>query len=221
MARLLAGRLPGRADFPAGIPSLVLIPLALVPIAINTVPWAQLVLRAEQFLGIRELPLWLASIGVGGTVVLLSGVFLLVQATPRLLLSQVAQVALLPLIATAAVDVEMSGEVGRAFDLTPVAERLSELQFNGRPVAMLGIDPSSYAFSGRLRNTPTVLADKQSALDWAHANAGGTVIAPFNGSVLRLVRQPVFAAQQGARWIAFWPVQTIIETRGAVLAEQS
>jgi hypothetical protein len=221
IARLFAGRLPGRADFPAGIPSLFLIPLALVPIAINTVPWAQLVLRVQQFVGNRELPLWLASVGVGGTVVMLSGVFLLVQATPRLLLSRVAQVALLPLIVAAAVDVEMSGELGRAFDLTPVAERVSALQSNGAPVAMLGIDPAGYAFPGRLRQTVAVLADEQSALDWAKTHAGGTVIAPFAGSVLRLVRQPAFAAQQGANWIAFWPAQTIIETGGAVLAESA
>jgi hypothetical protein len=221
IARLLAGRLPGRADFPAGIPSLFLVPLALVPIAINTVPWAQLMLRVEQVLGIRGLPLWLASVGVGGSVVVLSGIFLLVQATPRLLLSRVAQVALLPLIAAAGVDVELSGECGRAFDLTPVAERISELQSAGSAVAMLGVDPSSYAFAGRLRQTPTVLTDGQSALDWAHGHAGGTVIAPFAGSVLRLVRPPAFAAQQGAEWIAFWPVQTIIESGGAVLGEGS
>jgi hypothetical protein len=220
IARLLAGRLPGRADFPAGIPSLFLIPLALVPIAINTVPWAQLVVRAQQFLGTGKLPLWLASIGVGGTVVVLGGVFLLVQATPRLLLSRVAQVALLPLILAAAVTLEMTGELGRSFDLMPVAARISALQSNDAPVAVLAIDPSTYAFAGRLKQPLTVLSTEQSALDWAHEHADGTVIAPFHGSVLRLLRQPGFAAQQGASWVAFWPAQTIMETGGAALRER-
>jgi hypothetical protein len=220
IARLLAGRLPGRADFPAGFPSLPLIPLALVPIAINTAPWAQLGLRAHQFLGIRELPLWLASIGVGGTVVVLSGVFLLVQATPRLLLSRVAQVALLPVILSAAVSLELSGELGRAFDLTPVAERISELQSRGTPVAVLGIDPSTYAFPGRLAQPLTALSNAQSALGWAREHADATIVAPFRGSVLHLLRQPAFAAQQGASWVAFWPAQTIIDTGGAVLEER-
>lgn len=220
IARLLAGRLPGRADFHAAIPGLPLILLGLVPVAINTVPWAQLASRAHQFIGIEELPIWPASIGLGGTLVLLGGVFLLIQATPRLMLSRTAQVALLPVILAGAVALEMTGALGRAFDLSPVAARLAELQSRSAPVAVLGIDPSVYAFPGRLEQPLADLATADTALAWARAHPDGTILAPFRGSVLHLIRQPSYAAPQGKSWFAFWPAETVLETGGAVLAER-
>jgi len=50
--------------------------------------------------------------------------------------------------------------------------------------------------------------------------AAHRVIPVGHGSILHLLRQPAFVAQQGAAWIAFWPVQTVLETGGAVLAER-
>ena len=217
IARLLAGRLPGRADFHAGIPGLPLILLGLVPVAINTVPWAQLASRARQLIGIEELPIRPASIGVGGTLVLLGGVFLLIQGTPRLMLSRAAHVALLPMILAGAVIVEMTGALGGAFDLGPVAARLAELQSRSAPVAVLGIDPSVYAFPGRLEQPLADLATADTALEWARAHPDGTILASFRGSVLHLMHQPSYAAPQGPSWIAFWPAETVLETEGAVL----
>lgn len=217
IARLLAGRLPGRADFHAGIPGLPLILLGLVPVAINTVPWAQLASQARQLIGIEELPIWPASIGVGGTLVLLGGVFLLIQGTPRLMLSRAAHIALLPMILAGAVILEMAGALGGAFDLGPVAARLAELQSRSAPVAVLGIDPSVHAFPGRLEQPLADLATADTALEWARAHPDGTILAPFRGSVLHLMRQPSYAAPQGASWIAFWPAETVLETGGAVL----
>ncbi len=219
IARLLAGRLPGRADFHAGLPGLPLILLGLVPVAINTVPWAQLIARAHQFIGIEALPIWPTSVGVGGTLVLLGGVFLLIQATPRLMLSRTAQVAILPLILAAAVNLEMNGALGRAFDLDPVASRLGSLQAQGAQVAVLGIDPSVYAFPGRLELPLPALAGAQEALVWANAHPDGVIIAPFRGSVLHLPREPSYVAPQGSSWIAFWPARIVLETDGVVLGE--
>jgi hypothetical protein len=220
IARLLAGRLPGRADFHAAVPGLPLVLLGFVPVAINTVPLAQLALRADELFGIEEPPIWIASIGVGGTLVLLGGVFLLAQASPRLMLSRAAQVALLPLILAAAILLEMSGALGRAFDLSPVAARLAQLQSEDRPVALYGIEPSDYVFAGRLERPLYELRGADEALGWARDNPGGMILAPFRGSVLHLIRQPAYAAPQGARWVALWPAEAVTETNAAVLIER-
>ena len=220
IARLLAGRLPGRADFHAAIPGLPLVLLGLVPVAINTVPLAQLAARADELFGIEEPPIWIASIGVGGTLMLLGGVFLLVQASPRLMLSRAAQVALLPMILAAAILVEMSGALGRAFDLSPVAARVAQLQSEGRPVAFLGLEPSSYVFAGRLERPLRALTGADEALDWARDHPDGMILAPFRGSVLHLIHQPAYAAPQGAGWVALWPAETVLSTRAAVLVER-
>ena len=55
----------------------------------------------------------MANVGVGGTLVLLTGVFLLAQASPRLMLSRAAQVAILPMILATAVLVELGGALGQ------------------------------------------------------------------------------------------------------------
>jgi hypothetical protein len=217
IARLLAGRLPGRADFHAAVPGLPLALLGLVPVAINTVPLAQLAARADELFGIKEPPVWIASIGVGGTLVLLAGVFLLAQASPRLMLSRAAQVALLPLILAAAVLLEMSGALGRAVDPSPVAARLAQLQSEGKQVALFGIDPSVYAFPGRLESPLAKLAGPDAALSWSREHPDGMILAPFRGSVLHLVRQPAYAAPQGASWVALWPAETVLGTGAAVL----
>jgi hypothetical protein len=216
----LAGRLPGRADFHAAVPGLPLVLLGLVPVVINTVPLAQLALRADELFGIEEPPIWIASIGVGGSLALLGGVFLLAQASPRLMLSRAAQVALLPLILAAAILLEMSGALGRAFDLSPVAARLAQLQSEDRPVALYGIEPSDYVFAGRLERPAYALRGADEALSWARDHPGGMILAPFRGSVLHLIRQPAYAAPQGARWVAIWPSEAVTETDAAVLTER-
>jgi hypothetical protein len=218
IARLLAGRLPGRADFHAGIPALPLALLGALPIVVNTAPWAQLASRARQLAGL-ELPIWLADLGVGGGMLLLGGTFLLIQGTPRLMLSRAAHIALLPAVLSAALSWEMAGAVGRAFDLRPMAARIAELQSRQAPVALFGIDPSDYAFAGRLEQPLLAFASQNEVLGWARQHPDGAVLAPFDGSVLHLPRQPSYAAPQGARWVAVWPASTIVETDGAVLAE--
>jgi hypothetical protein len=216
IARLLAGRLPGRADFHAGIPALPLALMGALPIVINTVPWAQLAERARQLFG-TEIPIWIADLGVGGGMLLLGGTFLLIQGTPRLMLSRVAHLALLPAVLAAALAWEMTGSVGRAFDLEPLAARLAELESRNAPVAAYGIDPSTYAFAGRLEQPLNPLGSPQEAFDWALAHPGGAILAPFEGSVLHLPRQPSYAAPQGSSWVALWPATTIADTGPALL----
>jgi hypothetical protein len=218
IARLLAGRLPGRADFHAGIPALPLALLGAVPIVVNTVPWAQLANRARELAG-AELPIWLADLGVGGAMLLLGGTFLLIQGTPRLMLSRAAHIALLPTLLSAALAWEMNGAVGRAFDLAPMAARIAELQSRNAPVAAYEINPSNYAFAGRLDQPLAPLATRDEALDWARRHPGGAVLAPVRGSVLHLTRQPSYAAPQGSSWVALWPAQAVLEANGAVLGE--
>jgi hypothetical protein len=219
IARLLAGRLPGRADFHAGIPALPLALLGAASIAINTVPWAQLAGRAQEVAGI-ELPLWIAELSVGGAMIVLAGTFLLIQGTPRRMLSRVAQLALLPAILAAAVAWEMSGSLGRSFDPAPLAARIAELQSRAVPVAVYGLDPSVYVFAGRLEKPLAPLSDAQGALAWAGAHPEGAVLAPFRGSVLHLPSQPSYAAAQGPTWVALWPAAELSAAGAAVLAPQ-
>jgi hypothetical protein len=216
-ARLLAGRLPGRADFHAGIPALPLALLGALPIAINTVPWAQLAGRARELAGV-ELPIWIADVGVGGAMIVLGGTFLLIQGTPRQMLSRVAHLALLPTVLVAAVAWEMAGALGSTLDPGPMAARLSALQSQQVPVAVFG-DPSDYAFAGRLERPLPQLVSIPEALAWARAHPDGAALAPFRGSVLHLQRQPTYAAPQGASWVALWPAGELIASDGAVLEE--
>jgi hypothetical protein len=216
IARLLAGRLPGRADFHAGIPALPLALMGALPIAVNTVPWAQLAERARQLLG-AQIPIWIADLGVGGAMLLLGGTFLLIQGTPRLMLSRVAHLALLPAVLAVALAWEMTGSVGRAFDLDPMAARLAELQSRDVPIAVYGIDPSTYAFAGRLERPLTEVGSSEAAADWARAHPTGAILAPFEGSVLHLARQPSYAAPQGSSWVALWPSATVAETGPGLL----
>ncbi len=218
IARLLSGRLPGRADFHAGVPALPLALIATIPIVINTVPWAQLAPRAEDFGGV-ELPIWIAELGVGGAMVLLGGTFLLIQGAPRLMLSRAAQIAMLPMILAIAVALEMTGALGRAFDLHPIAARVAELQSRDVPVGILALDPSIYAFAGRLEQPLAELASADDALDWVRAHPGSVVLAPFRASVLHLLRQPSYAAPQGPSWVGLWPAEIIVDTQAAVLDE--
>jgi hypothetical protein len=46
------------------------------------------------------------------------------------------------------------------------------------------------------------------------------ILAPFRGSVLHLIRQPAYAAPQGASWVALWPAEAVTETNAAVLIER-
>lgn len=216
IARLLAGRLPGRADFHAGIPALPLALLGAASIAITTVPWAQLAGRAQELAGI-ELPIWIAELSVGGAMIVLAGTFLLIQGTPRRMLSRVAQLALLPAILAAAVAWEMSGSLGRSFDPAPLAARIAELQSRDVPVALYDLDPSAYVFAGRLEKPLAALSDAEGALAWARAHPEGAVLAPFRGSVLHLPRQPSYAAAQGPIWVALWPAAELSAAGAAVL----
>lgn len=218
IARLLAGRLPGRADFHAAIPALPLALVCALPIAINAVPWAQLADLAWRLAGV-ELPIWIADLRASGALLLMAGTFLVIQAAPRVMLSRAAQIAILPMILAGAIGWEMTGALGRAFDLTPIAHRLSELQSRGAPLAVFAIDPSIYTFVGRLERPPVELPDARAALDWARAHPDGVLVAPIRGSVLHLSIQPDFAALQGPRWVALWPARSVVEARGVMLLD--
>ena len=217
IARLLSGQRPGRADYHAVLPGLLLVVLALIPIAINIVPWAQLESRARQLAQLDLLPLWLSAVGVAGSLTLLGGVFLLVQATPRHMLSRAIQVALLPVLLAAAVNIEMLASLKGAFNLSPIAARIARIQAEGGAVAMLGLSAGTYAYPGRLQEPLTPLATPEAALNWAASHPEGVIVAPFRGSVLHLPVQPLFVAPQGAGWVALWPAATVMESRGRVL----
>jgi hypothetical protein len=118
-----------------------------------------------------------------------------------------------------AITLEMTGALGRTFDLRPIAARVAELQSRDVPVGIFALDPSAYAFAGRLEQPLAELAGADGSLDWARTHPGGIVLAPFRASVLHLLRQPSYAAPQGPDWVALWPAETILETNGAVLGE--
>jgi len=128
------------------------------------------------------------------------------------------QLSLLPVLLVTAFNLEFRISLQQFFDLTPVAERIHQLQEEGRPIAFRGRYRGEFNFSGRLEKPLVVLPDSQSALAWSAAHPDGVIVAYFEGSLLRLPEHPLHLGPAGDSWAGLWPSEAVTRSRGAVLS---
>jgi hypothetical protein len=216
-ARILATHSGRAKDFHAAIPGLTALFVCLFFFLLNIVPVAHLN-ALWQDLFAEDLPLWLGGISLGSGMLLLLGSYVLTLLTLQSLQARLLQVALLPVLLSAAVNLEFRTTLHSYFDLDPIAGQIRQLEERGVPVAIAGGYDGAFDFAGRLPRPPVVLTDQAAALAWAAANPQGVVISFFQGGILRLPKRPLFLGNADEYRVAVWPAQTVVETRGEVLA---
>jgi hypothetical protein len=150
----------------------------------------------------------------------LGGGFVLAQLAPRDLLARALQLALLPALLAATLNVEFVVSLRRFFDLEPLAAAIHDLQGAGRPVAVLGAYGGEFDFIGRLDRPLVRLADEGAALTWSAGWPDGVIIARLQGSLLHLPARPLRLGPAGDDWAALWPSSAVQETGGAVLGRR-
>jgi 4-amino-4-deoxy-L-arabinose transferase-like glycosyltransferase len=218
LAGQLLGSHAGRAkDFHAAIPGLTALFVCLFFFLLNIVPVAHLN-ALWQDLFAEDLPLWLGGISLGPGMLLLLGSYGLTLLTLQSLQARLLQVALLPVLLSAAVNLEFRATLHSYFDLDPIASQIRLLESRGVPIAIAGGYDGAFDFAGRLKQPPVVVPDQAAALAWAAANPEGTVISFFQGGILRLPKRPLFLGNADEYRVAVWPAETVIDTQGAVLA---
>lgn len=219
-ARLLTVQANKAVDYHAALPTLPVLLTGLIFFLLNIVPVAHLDAVWRQFVSPAGLPIWLGGTSLISGLVLLGGAYLIGQAAPRALIARMMQLALLPTLVVVSFNIEFAQSLRPFFDLSPLAERIHELQQSGRNVALLGRYRGEYDFLGRLDQPVTVFASAGAALGWAAQNPDGVVLSYFQGGVLRLPLRPLMLGAAGNNWAAFWPAKDVIASNGAVLAQQ-
>jgi hypothetical protein len=96
---------------------------------------------------------------------------------------------------------------------------MRELEDAGQELAVYGPYRGEYDFYGRLVKAPTVLLTAKQAMSWAAAHPRGALVTRFDGSALDLPALPYFRGAARDRWVAIWPTSAVVETNGAVLAD--
>lgn len=219
-ARLLTVQANKPMDYHAALPTLPVLLAGLLFFLLNIVPVAHLDAVWRQFVSPTGLPIWLGGTGLVSGIVLLGGAYLVGQATPRALIARMVQLALLPTLMVVSFNIEFAQSLRPFFDISPLADRIHELQQSGRPVALLGRYRGEYDFLGRLNQPVTVFASAGAALGWAAQNPDGVVLSYFQGGVLRLPIRPLMLGAAGDNWAAFWPADEVVSSNGAVLAQR-
>jgi 4-amino-4-deoxy-L-arabinose transferase-like glycosyltransferase len=219
-ARLLTVQANKPVDYHAALPTLPVLLAGLLFFLLNIVPVAHLDAVWRQFVSPSGLPIWLGGTGLISGLVLLGGAYIVGQATPRALIARMTQLALLPALVVVSFNIEFAESLRPYFDLSPLAERIHELQQSGRGVALLGRYRGEYDFLGRLDQPVTVFANAGAALGWAAQNPDGVVLSYFQGGVLRLPLRPLMLGAAGDDWAAFWPADDVVASNGAVLAQR-
>jgi hypothetical protein len=219
-ARLLTVQANKPMDYHAALPTLPVLLAGLLFFLLNIVPVAHLDAVWRQFVSPAGLPIWLGGTGLVSGIVLLGGAYLVGQATPRALIARMVQLALLPTLMVVSFNIEFAQSLRPFFDISPLADRVHELQQSGRPVALLGRYRGEYDFLGRLDQPVTVFASAGAALGWAAQNPDGVVLSYFQGGVLRLPIRPLMLGAAGDNWAAFWPADEVVSSNGAVLAQR-
>jgi 4-amino-4-deoxy-L-arabinose transferase-like glycosyltransferase len=219
-ARLLTVQANKPVDYHAALPTLPVLLAGLVFFLLNIVPVAHLDAVWRQFVSPSGLPIWLGGTGLISGLVLLGGAYIVGQATPRALIARMTQLALLPTLMVVSFNIEFAQSLRPFFDLSPLAERIHELQQSGRGVAVLGRYRGEYDFLGRLDQPVTVFASAGAALGWAAQNPDGVILSYFQGGVLRLPLRPLMLGAAGDNWAAFWPASDVVASSGAVLAQR-
>jgi hypothetical protein len=223
LALLAAGFLSAHAgkprDFHAAVPGLMALFMCLFFFLLNIVPVAHLDALWREISGFG-LPIWLGGISLAAGITLLAGSYLLTLLTPRGLGARVVQLAMLPLLLQITVNLEFIGNLRPYFDLSPTAQRLAEIQKEGRPVAILGQYDGAFDFIGRLSEPLNVLADRDAAVQWARTHDNGVVLSFFAGSILYLPAQPLYLGNAEDRRAALWSAAAVVSSNGVVLNSQ-
>jgi 4-amino-4-deoxy-L-arabinose transferase-like glycosyltransferase len=219
-ARLLTVQANKPTDYHAALPTLPVLLVGLLFFLLNIVPVAHLDAVWRQFVSPSGLPIWLGGTSLISGLVLLGGAYLVGQAAPRALIARMVQLALLPMLVVVSFNIEFAQSLRPFFDISPLAEKIHELQQSGRKVALLGRYRGEYDFLGRLDQPVTVFASAGAALGWAAQNPDGVVLSYFQGGVLRLPLRPLMLRAAGDNWAAFWPADDVVSSNGAVLAHR-
>ena len=112
---------------------------------------------------------------VSGSIIVLSGIsaiFVRLQTVA----AHVAALASLSIISVAAVHVATMPLLEVAFDLKPLAQRLSSWEHAGRPLAHYGKYHGQFHFLGRLHQPFSIIGD-QEVIQWVHNNPKGLIIS--------------------------------------------
>jgi hypothetical protein len=220
-ARVVVAQDPKPRDFHATLPGVPALILGLVLFLLNIIPAAHVDALWQRLAGgDTALPIWFGGSSLFGGFALLGGGFVLAQLAPRDLLARALQVALLPVLLAATLNLEFVVSLRRFFDVEPLAVQIQAAQAEGRPVAVLGDYGGEFDFVGRLRERPTILADAPAALAWSAERHDGVIVTRLQGSLLHLPARPLHIGPAGDDWAALWSSSTVLETGGAVLGRR-
>jgi hypothetical protein len=151
-------------------------------------------------------------------MLLLLGSYVLTLLTMQSLRARLLQLALLPVLLLAAVNLEFSLTLRSYFDLEPLAGQIRRLEQRNTPVAIAGSYDGAFDFAGRLTRPLVVLTDKATALAWARDNPEGVIISFFQGGILRLPTRPLFLGNADEYRVAVWSAKSVLSTGGEALA---
>jgi uncharacterized protein YjeT (DUF2065 family) len=217
-ARLVVAQDPKPRDFHATLAGMPVLLVGFVLFLFNIIPVAHLDALWQRLTGGETaLPIWLGGSSLFGGLALLGGGFVLAQLAPRDLLARALQVALLPALLAATLNVEFVVSLRRFFDVEPLAAAIHDLQGAGRPVAVLGAYGGEFDFIGRLDRPLARLADERAAVAWAAERPDRVIIAGLQGSLLHLPARPLRLGPAGDDWAALWSSAAVRETGGAAL----
>jgi hypothetical protein len=208
-------------EFHALLPGLLALCAGLIAFLFNIVPAAHLDVVWRALIDENgSTPIWLGGISLVPGLMLLGGGYFVAQITPRQTRAALVQLALLPALLVASLNLEFIFTIRDFFDLRPIADRIHMLQNEGRAVAYFGPYKGQFDFPGRLQEPLTVLRRTQDALFWAAANPDGVVVAAFQGSLNHLPPRSLYVGRAGDTLAALWPAPVVLDTGGAVLASR-
>lgn len=203
-------------DFHAIIPAVVPLILGIVALLFNMVPLAHLDVVWYEMTGTGGLPIWLEGTSWGAGAILLGGGYLVAQISPRRSFSQVAQLAFLPLICVAAINLEFSFSLNKFFDTQETAHTIATRQKQGQKIAMMGNHNRQFDFLGRLQQQIPALLSTKEALGWAVGNPQGLILMYYDGNPF-LAAVPEYVSPGGQYRIIFWSAVKVLATNGKVL----
>ncbi len=215
-ARLLATQEIKARDFHAVVPGFLALLVGLIFFMMNIVPTAHLDVIWRWLFGV-PLPIWLGGMGLTSGIILLVAGYILAQISPSHQLLRTLQVSFLPVLLMTCLNIEFPVSLAQFFDLTPVASRLQAMQAASQPIAVYGPYRGEFDFQGRLVRAPDVVLTPAQAKFWAEHHPGGAILTYFDGSPIRLPALPIYRGVARDHWVAIWPANAVLETKGAVL----
>ncbi len=109
-------------------------------------------------------------------------------------------------------------ELAPAFDISTMAEKISDIQKKGGPVAVYPRKYSSqFQFQGRLEKPLAALTEKKAIAAWARENPGGYVVIFFKkGDGLSLKGKPVYVQRFKGKWMGLWKAADLDRPEGSM-----